>query len=477
MLLALDLRRGARMSDIEGFLGAIGDVPAFTDELTVRRRSRDMSARFSPILQRAGQDKSADLVVAPRDEADVLTVAGAAARHRVPLMARGGGTANFGQNIPLKGGAIVDMTALNQVLWAKDGVVRAQAGIKIEAIDEATRPSGWELRIHPSTKKMATIGGFIGGGHAGIGSCAYGIMRDRGNIRALRVISVEDEPRIVELRGEEVNLVHHAYGANGLITEVELPLAPAWPWREAVVCFPDFMTSVAFSHALAVSDGIVKKLISLLGWPMPMLIRRLQPFAREGESMVLCMVADQSFPFLEGLAASFGGTITASALEGQGPYHGPIWEYAWGHTRMHINAERPEIVGAIGLYASTDLVEAIGRSHARFAELGPFHFEVKRFDGKLSFQGSPLFPFVDDDHMAAVMQGMADDGAMVANNHTFLVKQGGMKSITAADRGFKRKMDPYDLMNPGKMVFDEEPQDEGAALPSAGWTYTDQAAS
>ena len=106
----------------------------------------------------------------------------------------------------------------------------------------------------------------------------------------------------------------------------------------------------------------------------------------------------------------------------------------------------------------------------RFRDLGGMHFEVKRFDGQFSFQGSPFFQFVDDAQIAAVMQGMKEDGAMVANNHTMLVKEGGMKSVDDADAAFKRRMDPYDLMNPGKMSFNEK-KDSGAALPSEGWKY------
>jgi len=101
------------------------------------------------------------------------------------------------------------------------------------------------------------------------------------------------------------------------------------------------------------------------------------------------------------------------------------------------------------------------------------HFEVKRFDGKLSFQGSPIFRYVDDAQIADVMRGMRDDGAMVANNHTFLVKEGGMKSVDSEDARFKQSMDPYDLMNPGKLRFDASARSEsaGGELPSDGWRY------
>ena len=221
------------MRDLAGFIAALGDIPNVTDPALVKRKSRDMTAAFSPVMKRELADKFADAIVTPRSKEDVLRLAAAAARHRVPLVARGAGTCNFGQGIPLQGGAMVDMTALDRVLWTRPGRVRAETGAILARIDETTRPLGWELRMHSSTKKVATLGGYIAGGHAGVGSCAYGILRDRGNILGLEVVSVAEDPKVVELRGDDVNLVHHAYGTNGLITEIEMPLAPAWAWREA----------------------------------------------------------------------------------------------------------------------------------------------------------------------------------------------------------------------------------------------------
>ena len=77
---------------------------------------------------------------------------------------------------------------------------------------------------------MGTIGGFVAGGSSGVGSITWGILRDRGNILAVRVVTMEAEPRVLELAGDDVQQVNHAYGTNGVITEVEMPLAPALAW-------------------------------------------------------------------------------------------------------------------------------------------------------------------------------------------------------------------------------------------------------
>jgi hypothetical protein len=466
------------MNDTSSFLSALGDIPVVSDPDIVRRKSRDMTANFSPVMKRDALERVADCIVKPRHQDDVLRIASVAAKTRMPLMMRGAGTCNFGQGIPLAGGAVVDMTDLDEVLWTRDQRVRAQAGARLLAIDEVTRPTGWELRVHSSTRKVATLGGFVGGGHAGVGSCSYGILRDRGNILGMQVVSVEETPRIVELRGDAVNLVHHAYGANGIITEIEMPLAPAWAWREVVVDFAEFMTAVKFAHALATADGIVKKLISVLGDPIPHMMRAMRPHVHAGHSAVLCMIAAPFMEVFQALVADYQGEITVEAPESQGPYRAPLYEFSWGHTRMHVNREFPDIVSNVGLYLDPDLVASIERSYKRFRNLGGMHFEVKRFDGKLSFQGSPFFTFQDDAQLAQIMVGMAEDGAMVANNHTFLVKEGGMKSVDGEDARFKHAMDPYDLMNPGKLRFDAKAQEEsaGGQLPSEGWKYRDQEA-
>jgi hypothetical protein len=456
------------------FLAALGDIPVVSDAEQVRRRSRDMTAQFSPVMKQDALEHVADVLVRPRDKADVLRIAAAAARTRMPLMMRGAGTCNFGQGIPLQGGALIDMTAINRVLWTRDGRVRAEAGARLLAIDEVTRPQGSELRIHSSTKRAATIAGFIGGGHAGVGSCQWGILRDRGNILGLEVVSVEEEPRTVQLTGDRVNLVHHAYGCNGIITEVEMPLAPAWAWREQIVVFPAFMNAVRFAHALASCDGIPRKLVSVLSGRTWSMMKGLQAYGDAScEGIVLAMVAEPFADSFRDLVREFGGRVTVDAAEGQGPYGAPLYEFSWGHTRLHINRTHPDIMFTIGLYLDPDAVTTIGRTWQRLGATCGMHFEVKRFDGQLGFQGMPLFVYRDEQQIAEMMRGLADDGAQVANNHTFTVKEGGMKPVDREDAAFKRAMDPYDLMNPGKLSFEPATTDEstGADLPSAGWKF------
>ena len=215
-----DLISNALTKPIADLMADLGDIPVVTDPKIVRRRSRDFFW-YSPVLNEQLNGKSADLIVAPRDEADVVRIAAACARHRVPVTVRAGGTGNYGQAVPLEGGVLLDITALAATEWIKPGIMRVGVGAKMNAIDAELQPLGFELRMHPSTKRTATIGGFVAGGSGGIGSVNYGGLREPGNILAARIVTVEEEPRIIELRGDAAQKINRAYGTTGIITALD----------------------------------------------------------------------------------------------------------------------------------------------------------------------------------------------------------------------------------------------------------------
>ena len=105
-----------------------------------------------------------------------------------------------------------------------------------------TRQSGQEIRLHPSTYNTASIGGFIAGGSGGVGSINWGGLRDLGNVlRPPRRHHGGEAARARTDRAATCMKVMHAYGTNGIITEVELPLDAAYDWVDVIVGFDDYM--------------------------------------------------------------------------------------------------------------------------------------------------------------------------------------------------------------------------------------------
>ena len=59
--------------------------------------------------------------------------------------------------------------------------------------------------MFPSTRATASIGGFVAGGSGGVGSITWGGLRDFGNVLRLRVLTMEAEPRALELTGDDLH--------------------------------------------------------------------------------------------------------------------------------------------------------------------------------------------------------------------------------------------------------------------------------
>jgi len=133
---------------VEQFRRDIGAVSSTVDERQIRLKSHDFHW-YSPVLTPQLQNCMAEVVVQPRTEDEIAAVVKSAVRHRIPLTIRGGGTGNYGQSVPLKGGVLLDMTGFNKVLAVEPGSIRVQSGIVIGAALEAALASGQQLMMYP----------------------------------------------------------------------------------------------------------------------------------------------------------------------------------------------------------------------------------------------------------------------------------------------------------------------------------------
>lgn len=457
------------MYPIADFVKDIDGVECTTDPMQIRIKSRDRYA-VSPLLKQMLEGKRADVVVSPITTEALLQVVRAAVKFGIPITARGGGTANYGQSVPLRGGILLDMSGFAGLVWLRPGMVRAKAGTIVAMVDDEARKIGWELRFHPTTKKTATIAGHVAGGQGGPGSVVYGTLRDRGNVAAAQIVTMEAEPRILELRGRDAQLIHHTYGATGIITEIEMPLAPAWTWTEAIVAFPTYMQAVRFGVELANAPGIVKKLASVQEWPTPRLIRQFSALVPEGHSIISTMIAAESWEEFEQFVGESGGVIVSSSLEGRGPYGAPITEFAFGHALLQIQKSEPRRTGIEGLFRDADLIGLIERVHKKVASYGPMRTELMRITGELVGSGSPYFLYESPEQMAELVRLMQSAGAVVSNSHTSNVRAVGKKEITERDIAFKRAVDPHGLLNPGRFEVDRKDDERFTLeLPTDSW--------
>ena len=428
--------------------------------VTIKNKSRDFFW-YSPVLKARLDHLVADFVVAPKNEDEVVEVLRVCYEHDCPVTTRGAGTGNYGQAMPFAGGCILHMKNMARVRSIKPGRVIVEPGCVLKDLDAACKTdSGQEIRMMSSTWATATIGGFVAGGSGGVGSIRWGSLRDPGNIIRLRVVTMEEDPQVHEFTGEELARVSHAYGTNGIITELEMPLAPAYDWVELAVAFDDFMDAARYSDDLANEDGILLKLASPIEAPIPHdYFQRFKPYLRRDQSLVMLMVAPHSLDAFETFTRrnSRAGILYRSDDNDWDRHPGHIFEYTWNHTTLRGLKFDPTITYLQVRYAFPDHLEKVAKIREIFGDEVPQHLESIRGNGKLHFAGLPIVRFTTEERLEEIIRIHEDLGCMIFNPHRYTLEEGGRQMADARQLAFKREADPKGLLNPGKMIAWDDP--------------------
>ena len=433
-----------------GLIDDIGDVAYSVEPSLLRRRSRDYFW-YSQALAEDLRGKQADIVVTPRSETEVVRVAAACARRRVPLTPRGGGTGNYGQCVPLHGGVVLDMSEMTAVEWVRPGVMRTQPGARLHLIDEMLRFGGQEQRLHPSTKRSATVGGFVAGGSGGVGSVTWGGLREPGNVLAARVVTCEETPRVIELRGDAAQKVNRAYGTTGIITALEMPLAPLWDWIDVAVAYPTFATACEAGLSVALADGVVKKLLTPISWPIPSYFGPFASACPEGCSLLIAMIAKPSLETFKTLIGARGQIVHEKPFD-ESAAETPIYEYTWNHTTLQVLKTDRNVSYQQCLFPHDRLLASVAEMVDLFGDEVWHHLEFIRFGDRVTASALPVVRFTSRERLFEIVEIYEDHGVFVANPHVFTLEDGSRHKRADADQlGFKAEVDPLGLLNPGKM--------------------------
>jgi FAD/FMN-containing dehydrogenase len=418
---------------------------------------------YSPVLRRQLDDKRADAAVRPASLDELRRLVAACARARVPVVARGAGTGNYGQCVPLYGGVVVDFSRMDRILSLEGGVVRAEAGARLGTIEAEARKAGWELRCMPSTWVKCTIGGFFCGGSGGIGSITWGGINAPGNVKSVTILTCEEEPRLVRLEEQECLKALHTYGTTGLMVEVEMRLAPKVDYEQLILSSPDWDKLLGWTDSAARRLDWRKRLVTQFEWPIPSYFKPLAKFLKTGEAITFLLVdraqADEVLADAEGA----GVGCVFRRLLGDPPKPPLLTDYTWNHTTLWAIKADPSI---------TYLQSGFGRNfREQFAELR------RRFPGEILFHlewtagnskmmrgnavatnpdsivagGIPLVFFKSEERLAEILRCCDEIGVFIANPHTVYLEEGGRHPNIADKRAFKAEVDPRALLNPGKM--------------------------
>lgn len=166
----------------------------------------------------------------------------------VPVTVRGAGTGQVGGSVPVKGGIVLSVKGMNQILGYADGVLKVQPGVLLQDVKAAAEANGMYYPPDPG-ELTATIGGNVATNAGGPCAVKYGKTRDY----VVDATVVLADGTVTGLAGKED--VIGSEGILGVITELSLKLIEK-PGADAILLFPfmDIESAVAGAKAILAND-------------------------------------------------------------------------------------------------------------------------------------------------------------------------------------------------------------------------------
>ena len=416
---------------------------------------------YSPILKPQLGNLRADAIARPGTVAELSAVIAACYQAGVAITARGGGTGNYGQCVPLHGGVVVDLVRLNRLISLADGVVRAEPGLRLGTLETTARAAGWEMRCMPSTWMKSTLGGFICGGSGGIGGIRWGGISAEDNVKSVTLLTCEASPRYIRLEERAAVPAFRTYGTTGIMVEIEMRLAPAIAYDQLAFSAADWEKLLAWNDAAARRGTWRKRQVAQFQWPIPSYFKPLRKYFREGEHVGFILIdrAQTEEVVVDAAAAGLACVFRQPLSEPPRPPF--LSDYTWNHTTLWAIQHDPSITYLQAGFGP-NFREQFAELERRFPGEILLHLEWLAADPKRAVGpdaspeaiivcGIPLVRYHDEARLNEITTCCVAIGIGLNNPHTCYVEDSGRIQNLPAKLTLKAQVDPHGLLNPGKL--------------------------
>lgn len=189
-------------------------------EEVLRTLERSFGDRLKrgPIRVEGPDTEEALASVTPMNAEEVELLARVAARHSVPLVALGAGTAPE-SSAERQGIAVrFDLMRRTRLPAGEEPWVEAEPGVSWLQLDDELRVRGRGLAVYPTSAPRATVGGWLATDGLGVGSFEYGWLSE--NVISASVVLPGGERRAVA--GEELRSLIGSGDDSGIVVSAKL---------------------------------------------------------------------------------------------------------------------------------------------------------------------------------------------------------------------------------------------------------------
>ena len=464
-----------------GLRELVGDEHVLTDHDTRLHRTRGKSTPDLLRLRSGDGSDSPDVVVRPKDHAEVQAVVDWCVAHHVALVPFGGGTSVVGGLAPERAGfagvVSLDVVRLDQLLEvdAESMTATLQPGLRGPQAEALLAEHGLTLGHFPQSFEYATIGGFAVTRSSGQSSAGYG--RFDALVVGLRVATPRGELVLgsspANAAGPDLReVVMGSEGAFGVVTAVtvrvrRVPVATFYEtWR-----FADFAAGVTAMRTVAQS-GVLPTVLRLSD-EVETSINLAKPDEVGADSGGGCLVVtgyEGTRAAVEARRTACAGLLTDLGGESLGEDEG------WASGRFHGPYLRDSLLDVGVLVETLETVTFWSRIHqvhaavkaALTASLGDATLVLCHVSHVYETGASLYFTVATKQSEDPVAQWLAakaaasdallDNGASITHHHAvgrdhkpWLAREIGPVGVGML-RALKSELDPTGVLNPGVLI-------------------------
>ena len=199
-----------------------------------------------------GAAHSPEAVVEAHSTEEVSRIMELCSRYELPVTVRGAGTGKVGGSVPIQGGIVLSLKAMNQLISFDEetGTLTVQPGMLLQDVKAEAEKHGLCYPPDPG-EKTATIGGNVSTNAGGPCALKYGSTRDY----VADAVLVLADGAVAKLSDkEEYASVIGSEGTLAVITQLSLKLVKK-PAKDVILLFPFMDTESCLNAAAKITEA------------------------------------------------------------------------------------------------------------------------------------------------------------------------------------------------------------------------------
>jgi glycolate dehydrogenase FAD-linked subunit len=420
---------------------------------------------------------NADYVVRPHTTEEVSRIVKIAAAHHVPIVPRGSASGLTGGSVPVKGGIVIDMAAMNRILEIEvDNLqVVIEPAVIHRALNNELVKHGFFFPPDPGSSDMCTVGGLIANGGSGMHSVKYGTVKDY-------VLDLE----VVLPNGDIINtgckasksssgydltrLFVGSEGTLGIITKARLKMHPLPETKAILMASFDRIEDAGKAAVTTLASGVIPAAMEIMDGSAISAVKQIDPsldvpdveamllFEVDGYKEAVLRQADRICEICERCG---GRTVIARSKDEE--------ERLWAARRLVGVAVTKLNPGKVRVYEAEDIcvpikqvpfmlktIHEIGKKHGlplvTYGHIGDGNLHTGiAIDPRNKEDWKKVHAVKDDIYDVVLSLG----GVLPGEHGTGVIRGSYMARAHGKSydvmKAIKKAIDPDDIMNPGKM--------------------------